>query len=104
MGSPKTNAPILRAESGRLVSEVDGLLRLKTLSIAQVIDVLEGRRCWRQIRRIQEQDVEVVVTGWRTIHGRTTLENAGVVFRVIHADQRPIVVQRFSPTFQVAEE
>ena len=51
----KKNGPDFAREVGAgLVSEVDGLLWLKILSIAQIVDVLERRRRWRQVRRIQE--------------------------------------------------
>ena len=41
--------------------------------------------------------IKVVVTGRRAVYRGAALERAGVVLGVVHADQRPVVVQRRSP-------
>src|SRR5258708_13634045 len=83
---------------------IQNLLRCKVLVRTEVVDVLELRRSRRQVARGQEQDVEVVVTSRRAVHRGAALECAGVVFRVIHADQRAVIVQGLVPTLQISEE
>src|SRR5215470_18684514 len=81
------------------------LLWRETLLITQVHDVLEHRRAGRQVRRIQEQYIEVIVTAGRAVYRRATLEYSRVVLGVVHAHQRPVVVHLDIPQgFEVAEE
>src|SRR5258706_9201810 len=68
------------------------LLRREPLVIAQADDVLEHRRTWRQVRRIQEQVVEEVVSDRRAVHYVAALEGAGSVLRIVHTDQRTCIV------------
>src|SRR5207302_6399696 len=69
------------------------LLRREVLVIAQVHDVLEHGRAGGQVCRIQEKSVEGVATSWRTVHRGAAFEDAGVVFGIVHADQRSVVVE-----------
>ena len=83
------------------------LLRGKVLVRTQVVDVLELRRCRRQVARAQEQDVEVIVSWRRRVHvaAGTVFVCTRVVFRVVHADQRTVVVESLSaPALQITEE
>src|ERR1700722_11040836 len=81
------------------------LLRGEVLVIAQVDYVLKHGRAGREVCRVQEKCVKGVATSGRTVDGGAALEDAGVVFGVVHADQRSLVVESLAaPVFQVAEE
>src|SRR5271165_5862297 len=81
------------------------LLWREVLVVAQVHHVLEHGRAWRQVRRVQELDVKRVTTSRRAVDSGAALEDAGVVFRVVHADQRSVVIQGLAaPVFEITEE
>ncbi len=73
--------------------------------IAEVDHVLEHGRARRQICQIQEERVKRVATSGRAVYGGASLEDSGVVLRVIHADEGSVVVEGFAaPVFQTPQE
>src|ERR1700687_3226086 len=97
----RRKAPVAKAYRGCRSQ----LLRCKVLVIAEVYHVLEHGRARRQVRRVQEQGVKGVTSPGRTVDRGAALEHARVVFGVVHADQRAVVVESLSaPVFQVAKE
>src|ERR1035437_4086412 len=98
------NAPAAQKRSRGTGTSFVRLLRSEVLVIAQRVNVLELRRGRGQVARVQEQHVKVVVTSRRAVHRGAALERAGVVLRVIHADQRAVVVQGVVPSLEIAEE
>src|ERR1035438_10511572 len=79
--------------------------RIEVLPIAQSVDVLQHRRTGWQIGRHQKVLVERIVSRGRAVNLLTALENAGGIFRVVHADERTAIVQGGStPGFDVAQE
>ncbi len=81
-------------------------VRREALPVAQVVDVAEHRRSWRQVLRLGEQRVESVVSNWRRVRRIAAVSiDAGVIGRIVHADQRSLVVEGVAaPVFQQAQE
>jgi len=71
--------------------------------IARVHHVLEHGRARRQVRRVQEQSVKRITTSGWTVDGVAAFEDARVVFGVVHADQRSVVVKSLAaPVVELA--
>src|SRR6202521_5646896 len=78
----------------------------EALPVAQVVDVAEERRSWRQVLRLREQRIESVVSNWWRVSGTTAVAvDTSVICRIVHADQGSLVIQGLpSPILQQAEE
>src|SRR6202167_4567030 len=93
------------AEPGWLGDASGWLLWGEVLVIAQVYDVLEHGRAWRQVVGVQEQRVEIKVTLRGVVDHGAAFECARVVFGVVHAHERTVVVEiHAAPIFRKAQE
>jgi hypothetical protein len=79
---------ISSSSSGRHLS--DALVHLLE---AYVVHVAELGSSGRQLREVQEIDVERVGAGWGVINGGAAFKNAGGILRIKQADHGASVVQ-----------
>ena len=81
-------------------------MRREALPVAQVVDVAEHRRSWRQVLRLREERIEDVVSSRRLVGGTTAVFVCSRSVRgVVQADHGSLVIKGLAaPVLQLAQE